>query len=279
MVPTSQTQSQPVTALKDPWYAPLNRVTVLSKVIAVIVFITLPFVGFWVGYNYTPREEVLPIERLATPDALPEPLSPTGLESVVVSTTTTSASGSVISGTFYPKPIPVAGAVMLPADESTETINMGEYLVRYTKEAPKILQVLYPHDREPFVTQVVEWNFPAQIINNTGRNGYDERVLVGRDFNYDGYTDIGLMVWFYRGHNKYDLFTFNPYTFNLEPLVVEGVNESFSSPTFDVRNRTMTLYDGQPDISTDGSVVSSYSQTTYKFDGEKYVEVDGEVLD
>ena len=34
----------------ESWYAPLNNVTRLSKVLAAIVFITLPFVGFLVGY-------------------------------------------------------------------------------------------------------------------------------------------------------------------------------------------------------------------------------------
>lgn len=205
--------------------------------------------GFWVGYNNSPREDVLLIERFATLDALPETESSTLVESVVVSTTTANSGGSTMSGTSYPKPSPLAGAALLPADKSTETVNMGEYLVRYNKEDPKVLQVLYPHDGTPFVTQEIEWEFPAQIINKTDRNGYDERVLVGRDFNYDGYMDIGLLVWFYRGHNKYHLFTFNPATFSLQRLVVEGVNESFSSPTFNVKNRTITLHDGQPDIS------------------------------
>jgi hypothetical protein len=272
---------EPPIPATEPWHAPLSKVTVLSKVTAAIVFITLPFVGFWVGYNNSPREQVLPIERPATLDASPEPLLPERVESEVVSTkaVSESSSSSTMSAIPYPKPTPVAGVVMLPADESTETINMGEYLVRYTKEAPKILQVLYPHDGTPFVTQEIDWQFPAAMISNTVRNGIDERVLAGRDFNYDGYTDLGLMVWFYRGHYKYQLFTFNPTTFNLEPLFVEGVSESFSSPTFDVKNRTMTLHDGQPEISPDGTVVTGYAETTYQFDGEKYVEVGNEVLE
>jgi len=34
------------------WHAPLNRITSTSKVLAAIIFIALPFVGSWIGYQY-----------------------------------------------------------------------------------------------------------------------------------------------------------------------------------------------------------------------------------
>jgi len=42
--------------------APLNKVTSLSKGLAAIVFIALPFVGFWLGMNYRSGEFVSGVE-------------------------------------------------------------------------------------------------------------------------------------------------------------------------------------------------------------------------
>jgi hypothetical protein len=65
--------TQPAVVIqKDPWHAPLSKVTVLSKVTAAIVFITLPFVGFWLGMN---------IERLS-----PSPMVTIDDKSVAVPT-------------------------------------------------------------------------------------------------------------------------------------------------------------------------------------------------
>ncbi len=44
---------------KEPWYAPLNRVTPLSKTLAAILFIVLPIIGFWKGYQYGMHDKVL----------------------------------------------------------------------------------------------------------------------------------------------------------------------------------------------------------------------------
>ena len=38
---------------KESWYAPLTKVTLVSKILAAVVFITLPFAGFFVGGMYT----------------------------------------------------------------------------------------------------------------------------------------------------------------------------------------------------------------------------------
>jgi hypothetical protein len=37
---------------EDNWYAPLNRVTPLSKYLALALFVALPFAGFWLGMSY-----------------------------------------------------------------------------------------------------------------------------------------------------------------------------------------------------------------------------------
>lgn len=48
---------------------PLTTVTPLSKTLAAIVFIVLPFVGFYLGYINTPAAEVIIVESQAAPVA------------------------------------------------------------------------------------------------------------------------------------------------------------------------------------------------------------------
>ena len=45
--------------VKESPLAPLFRVTTLSKTVAALVFITLPFLGFWLGYEYASKSMVL----------------------------------------------------------------------------------------------------------------------------------------------------------------------------------------------------------------------------
>jgi len=40
-------------AEKEVWYTPLCRATPLSKYLAMLIFIIMPFVGFWLGYQYS----------------------------------------------------------------------------------------------------------------------------------------------------------------------------------------------------------------------------------
>lgn len=39
------------------WYTPLTKVTLVSKFLAVVLFVVLPFVGFWLGANYEVPDE------------------------------------------------------------------------------------------------------------------------------------------------------------------------------------------------------------------------------
>lgn len=47
---------------KEQWYGPLNKVTLVSKLLAAVIFIALPFVGFILGRVYAP--ETVPTETV-----------------------------------------------------------------------------------------------------------------------------------------------------------------------------------------------------------------------
>lgn len=47
-----------------------NKVTPLSKYLAMILFIALPFIGGWVGYNYAP-DKVVEVEKVVVRDVQP----------------------------------------------------------------------------------------------------------------------------------------------------------------------------------------------------------------
>ncbi len=49
----------------------LHTVTPLSKYLAMVLFIALPFIGGWVGYNYAP-EKVVEVERAVVKEILPQ---------------------------------------------------------------------------------------------------------------------------------------------------------------------------------------------------------------
>jgi hypothetical protein len=49
--------------------APLNKVTPLSKYLAMALFVILPFVGGWIGYNYAP-EKVVEVERVVVKEVV-----------------------------------------------------------------------------------------------------------------------------------------------------------------------------------------------------------------
>ncbi len=62
----------------------LNRVTPLSKYLALSLFVTLPFLGGWIGYVYAP-EKVIEIEKVVIREV---PVSSDNSEDKISSTTT-----------------------------------------------------------------------------------------------------------------------------------------------------------------------------------------------
>ncbi len=60
METSQQTPKEPDVQISpvESWHAPLNKVTLVSKILAAVVFIVLPFVGFWLGQMYAPSSAV-----------------------------------------------------------------------------------------------------------------------------------------------------------------------------------------------------------------------------
>ncbi len=59
METSQQTPEAPAVQISpvESWHAPLNKVTLVSKILAAIIFITLPFAGFWFGLSQQFFEE------------------------------------------------------------------------------------------------------------------------------------------------------------------------------------------------------------------------------
>jgi hypothetical protein len=55
--------NEPVSETKE--VSPLHQVTPLSKFLAMVLFIIMPFLGGWIGYRYAP-EKVITIEQIIT---------------------------------------------------------------------------------------------------------------------------------------------------------------------------------------------------------------------
>ena len=47
--------------------SPLHTATPLSKYLAMVLFVAMPFIGGWVGYTYAP-EKVVEVEKLIVKD-------------------------------------------------------------------------------------------------------------------------------------------------------------------------------------------------------------------
>lgn len=66
------------------WREQLNKVTPLSRTLAAILFVVLPFIGGWIGYRYAPAKVVIVETAIPTISrAVPEPsLSPSVVSQV-----------------------------------------------------------------------------------------------------------------------------------------------------------------------------------------------------
>lgn len=74
---------QPETNQTEGYFASLKKVTPLSKYLALVLFIILPFLGGWIGYSYAPVKEMSVEIPASYSVASTSPLSVKGNESVV----------------------------------------------------------------------------------------------------------------------------------------------------------------------------------------------------
>jgi hypothetical protein len=103
--------------------APLQKITPLSKYLALALFIILPFLGGWIGYTYAP-EKVMEIERVVVKEV---PAEPTTDVSVLNDSGSLGAeiSDSQTSGVVFPKSQEYA--LNLPSGWSVEQIEDKGY--------------------------------------------------------------------------------------------------------------------------------------------------------
>jgi hypothetical protein len=81
---------------KCPWYQPLCKVTPLSKYLAMVIFIALPFVGEYIGYRIAPEKVVeVPVVMLSntTTPKIPVPAE----NNVLVQDNNSSSSNEIIN--------------------------------------------------------------------------------------------------------------------------------------------------------------------------------------
>ncbi len=57
------TEEQGIDVESEEWGSNLHRVTPLSKYLAMALFVIIPFIGGWIGYNYAP-EKVVEVEKV-----------------------------------------------------------------------------------------------------------------------------------------------------------------------------------------------------------------------
>jgi len=68
---TPETQSTEAVTTTESYYTSLNRVTRLSKYLAMVLFVVLPFVGAYVGYEFAGSTEDLNIEAIPNHEVIP----------------------------------------------------------------------------------------------------------------------------------------------------------------------------------------------------------------
>lgn len=73
--PSEETTQSATVAQKESILAPLHKVTIVSKLLAAVVFITLPFVGFWMGMQSSLNTMSVPVAVIGDPISQPESAS------------------------------------------------------------------------------------------------------------------------------------------------------------------------------------------------------------
>lgn len=262
MEPSSPAE-QSVGSVAEAWHAPLNKVTVLSKVTAAIVFITLPFVGFWVGYTQAPVKEVGKEVPDAAINTLPQEFQPPSFNEP---TDTTVMSGFVPSAQTVSLLPPTNGIEPFLADETTATYNMGEYLIRYKKDFPFEMQII----SSGTVMQRLTINASQEELLLPS----NELLIVDNDFNFDGHRDLGVYVGTNRSLYRYMLFVFKANTAQLEPLVIVGADGDrvieLTQPSFDTSRKTIKTIMLSP--REDGNMNEIIR--TYSYNMQEYIETE-----
>lgn len=250
-------------SVAEAWHAPLNKVTVLSKVTAAIVFITLPFVGFWVGYTQAPVKEVGKEVPDAAINTLPQEFQPPSFNEP---TDTTVMSGFVPSAQTVSLLPPTNGIEPFLADETTATYNMGEYLIRYKKDFPFEMQII----SSGTVMQRLTINASQEELLLPS----NELLIVDNDFNFDGHRDLGVYVGTNRSLYRYMLFVFKANTAQLEPLVIVGADGDrvieLTQPSFDTSRKTIKTIMLSP--REDGNMNEIIR--TYSYNMQEYIETE-----
>lgn len=183
----------------------LNKVTPLSKYLALTLFIALPFIGAYVGYKSAPEKVV---EKVVLEEAPLETKEETNV----------SDHFSLNKGFV-----------------ATTTVDMGEYEVRYDQSILEVLNERYE------VVQAIDVNF-AGLAGFTDK---DSLLITNRDINYDHYLDLGILESVgYSGVNRfYHFYIYNPETGLLELSddfsTFEPDLSNLVNPTFDIENKSI----------------------------------------
>jgi hypothetical protein len=217
--PQNPPEQPAVVVTKEVWHAPLNRVTTLSKITAAIVFITLPFVGFWVGMQYGQDVNEPTVSEVV--DEIKTQGQASITHQIEPSATKESEQLTPSVTSMYPV-ISESGGVVL--------VDLGEYLVRYKKVSPNEEADLEVLERQ---TNIVTARLPWR--NQTYADGPEIMVV---DANFDGILDIGLVDSTGRGGGVTSSnYTF--YTYDKQQAVLKDF-AGLTDPIFDPQTKTIS---------------------------------------
>ncbi|MEZ4104466.1 MAG: hypothetical protein R3B60_04245 [Candidatus Paceibacterota bacterium] len=211
----------------------LTKVTPLSKYLALVLFILLPFVGAYVGYKIALEEVVEEVEGV-----------------MIEEDTASGPEEKVEIGDEF---------VLNKGLVATTTVDMGKYKIRYDQSVLEVLNEKYE------VVQTIDVNF-AGLAGIANKESF---LITNRDINYDHYLDLGVLSNVgYGGVNRFYRF----YLYNPDNGLLELSNDfstfepdlsNLVNPTFDIENKSIT---------SSAKSAQEWIYTEYIFDGEKYVK-------
>lgn len=185
----------------------LHQVTPLSKYLAMALFIILPFVGGYVGYQYAPEKVVEIIKEVEVIREVQNEVSDENLEQPI----------------WEYQPI------------STTTVDMVSYRIRYTNDAVELLD-------GPNIVQTIPWDttFRKTFTDD------NSLLITNYDVNFDHYLDLGILKSVGSGGSNrfYDFYTFNPNEYRLEKITdfdtFENDISNAVNPSVNIAERTLT---------------------------------------